>query len=54
MAELSAAGFPLCIVTNQSGIGRALYSELDYVRTTLKMGTPINPGVIRPKMIQCA
>jgi D-glycero-D-manno-heptose 1,7-bisphosphate phosphatase len=32
LAKLAAAGFGLAIVTNQSGIGRGLFSEADYRR----------------------
>ncbi len=37
MARLSAAGLPLIVVTNQSGIGRGMFSEADFARITARL-----------------
>lgn len=37
IAQLHQAGFKIAVVTNQSGIGRGLYSEEDYKKITKKM-----------------
>lgn len=37
MARLSAAGLPLIVVTNQSGIGRGMFSEADFAGITARL-----------------
>lgn len=37
MARLMAAGLPLIVVTNQSGIGRGLFSEADFTMITARL-----------------
>jgi histidinol-phosphate phosphatase family protein len=37
MARLAAAGLPLIVVTNQSGIGRGLFTEVDFTRITARL-----------------
>jgi len=37
LQQLQAAGYPLIVVTNQSGIGRGLYTVSDYERVTQRL-----------------
>ena len=44
--RLKAHGFRLVVVTNQSGIGRGLFTEDDYRRVQAEMDRQLGPGLL--------
>jgi D-glycero-D-manno-heptose 1,7-bisphosphate phosphatase len=55
IAQLYKTGFTILVVTNQSGIGRGLYTEEDYKKITKKMLTMIETaGGHIEKIYYCA
>jgi D-glycero-D-manno-heptose 1,7-bisphosphate phosphatase len=55
LADLRAAGFALVTVTNQSGIARGLYSELDYHAVAGRLTTVLGEGgVVVDRTEYCA
>jgi D-glycero-D-manno-heptose 1,7-bisphosphate phosphatase len=47
LSALQSAGYPLVVVTNQSGIGRGLYSEADYEALTRHMTATLHAAGIQ-------
>jgi len=46
LRKLKAAGYKICIITNQSGIGRGYFTEEQYRAVQAEVTRQIGPGVI--------
>ena len=46
LASLRSAGFKLVIVTNQSGIGRGFFSEIDFWAVQARLETLLGEGLV--------
>ena len=46
LRRMKAAGYKICIITNQSGIGRGYFTEKEYRAVEAEVDRQIGPGVI--------